>query len=38
MYDPEFLNSSREPVKTSKDRQVPRMKGLSKTMGTKVAC
>ena len=38
MYDPEFLNSSRAPVKTSKGRQVPGTKGLSKTMGTKVAC
>ena len=35
MYDPEFLNSSRGPGKTSKGRQAPRMKGPSKTMGVK---
>ena len=37
MYNPKFLDSSRGPVKTSKGRQAPGMKGLSKTMGTKVA-
>ena len=35
MYNPEFLNSSRGPAKTSKGRQAPIMKGLSKTMGKK---
>ena len=38
MYDPEFLNTSWGPAKTSKGRQDPRMKGLSKTMGMKVTC
>ena len=37
MYDPEFLNSSRGPAKTSKGKQALRTKGPSKTMGTKVA-
>ena len=36
MYDPEFLNTFQGPAKTSKSRQAPRMKGLSKTMGMKV--
>ena len=36
MYDPEFLNASRQPAKTSKGRQAPRVKGPSKTMGMKV--
>ena len=35
MYNPEFLNTSQGPEKISKDRQAPRVKGLSKTMGTK---
>ena len=35
LYDPEFLNSSRGPAKTSKGRQAPGTKGLLKTMGTK---
>ena len=38
MYDPEFLNTSWGPAKTSKDRQAPRMKGPFKTKGTKVTC
>ena len=38
MYDLEFLNTSRGPAKTSKGRQAPRMKGPSKTMGTKATC
>ena len=38
MYDPEVLNSSRGPAKTSKGRQVPGMKGLLKTMGMKATC
>ena len=37
MYNPEFLHSSRGPVKTNKGRQAPRMKGPSKTMGMNVA-
>ena len=36
MYDPEFLNTSQGPAKTSKGRQAPRTKGQSKTMGMKV--
>ena len=36
MYDPEFLKTSQGPAKTSKGRQAPGMKGLSKTTGTKV--
>ena len=36
MYDPEFLNTSWGPAKTSKGRQDLRVKGPSKTMGTKV--
>ena len=36
IYDPEFLNASWGPAKTSKGRQAPGAKGLSKTMGTKV--
>ena len=36
MYDPEFLNTSWGPAKTSKGRQAPGMKGPSKTTGTKV--
>ena len=36
MYDPEFLNTSREPAKTSKGRQAHGTKGPSKTMGMKV--
>ena len=38
MYDPEFLNTSQGPAKTSKGRQAPGMKGLSKTTGMKVTC
>ena len=38
MYDPEFLNASQGPVKTSKGRQAPRVKDMSKTMGMKVIC
>ena len=38
MYNPEFLNTSQGPAKTSKGRQAPRMKGPSKTMGIKVTC
>ena len=38
MYDPEFLNTSWGPAKTSKERQAPGMKGPSNTMGTKVTC
>ena len=36
MYDPEFLNTSQGPAKTSKGRQAPRMKGPSKTTGRKM--
>ena len=36
MYNPEFLNTSRGPAKTSKVKQAPRMKGPSKTTGMKV--
>ena len=36
MYDPKFLNTSQGPAKTSKGRQAPGVKGLSKTTGTKV--
>ena len=36
MYDPEFLNTSRGPARTSKSRQAPGAKGQSKTMGMKV--
>ena len=36
MYNPEFLNTSQGPAKTSKGRQAPGTKGLSKTMGMKV--
>ena len=36
MYDPEFLNASQGPAKTSKGRQAPRVKGPSKTIGMKV--
>ena len=36
MYDPEFSNTSWGPAKTSKGRQAPGTKGLSKTMGMKV--
>ena len=36
MCDLEFLNTSQGPAKTSKGRQAPRTKGLSKTMGMKV--
>ena len=36
MYDPESLNTSRGPAKTSKSRQAPGMKGPSKTIGMKV--
>ena len=35
MYDTEFLNTSQGPAKTSKGRQTPGTKGLSKTKGTK---
>ena len=35
MYNPEFLNTSQGSEKISKDRHAPRVKGLSKTMGTK---
>ena len=36
MYDPEFLNTSWGPAKTSKSWQAPRAKGQSKLTGTKV--
>ena len=36
LYDPEFLNTSWGPARTSKGRQAPRVKGPSKTMGMKV--
>ena len=36
MYDTKFLNTSWGPAKTNKGRQAPRMKGPSKTIGTKV--
>ena len=36
MYDPEFLNTSQGPARTSKGRQAPGAKGPSKTMGMKV--
>ena len=36
MYNPEFLNTSWRPVKTSKGRQAPGVQGPSKTMGMKV--
>ena len=35
MYDPEFLSTSQGPAKTSKGGQTPRMKGPTKTTGTK---
>ena len=35
MYGPEFLNTSRGPVKASKGRQAPRTKGPSNTTGMK---
>ena len=34
MYNPEFLNTSQGPAKTSKGRKAPGMKGPSKTTGT----
>ena len=38
MYDPELLNTSQGIAKTSKGRQAPRMKSLSKTVGMKAIC
>ena len=35
MFDPEFLNTSQGPAKTSKSWQAPGAKGQSKTMGAK---
>ena len=36
MHDPEFLNTSQGPARTSKGRQTPGTKGPSKTTGMKV--
>ena len=36
MYDPEFLNSGQGSTKTSQGQQAPKVKGQSKSTGTKV--